>query len=243
MTSKDPLELIPQTTLPKLNLGKVDKILDAPLIKRIFKSQKKDFVLFVSYHQDLRQYLDGIEKQMDKTNQNYQEQIHEYLESINDDVIRFKTKMKEIERKNKVNKKELEKQALREEILREMEAEKKKKQLEEKVGVLKLKPKVSTESPTTGKIPIEAKKEQPQSPTTQEVDTETKPSEPDSLAQPKSQEVNTQTEPDSLDLAQFFKFLKQVVDDDLLVIKNDHGRLTIKDIDLDDDKIRIKVQE
>jgi hypothetical protein len=229
------------STLTKLGYPKIDRLCDASFIRSIFKSTKKDFAFFVSENQDLQDFLDSLEQKIEQTNTEYQGMIQEYVESIPDEVNQFKVKLKEIGREKKKQEKALAKQMLREEILREMEAEKKKKELEEKLGITKPDPPTTPEKTTTpqpdppktkGKTKFSFRKRSP----------------PDTPVKEVVDQVLQQTMPpkttiqDSMDLGLFFEFLKEVVKNGHLVIKNDSGRLDIRDLDLDEDKIRIKVE-
>lgn len=220
------------STLTKLGYPKIDRLCDASFIRGIFKSTKKDFAFFVSENQDLKDFLDTLESKIEDTNSEYQGMIQEYLESIVDEVNQFKVRLKEIGREKKKQQKELQKQMIREEILREMEAEKKKRELEEKLGITKSTTPEKTTTPdppkTKGKTKFSFRKRSP----------------PDTPAKDVVDQIlpAKTTIQDSMDLGLFFEFLKEVVKNGHLVIKNDSGRLDIRDLDLDEDKIRIKVE-
>ena len=228
-----------ETTLVKLGYSKIDKLCDATFIRSIFKSTKKDFALFVSENEDLQSFFESIEEKIDETNVEYQGMIREYVESISDDVNAFKLKIKEVERKKKLDEKERQKELLKQEILKEMEDEKRKAELEAKLGI----------KPNSGnnKANKEYEEEETDSSGKPELkfksklklkDIEPKDNKNDSN---NSNNLPKSFDQGSMDLGLFYAFLQQVVKNDLLIIKSDSGRMTIKDLDLDDDKIRIKV--
>lgn len=208
------------TTLVKLGYGKIDKLCDAGFIRKIFKSTKKDFALFVSNSTEMQTFLEGLEEKIEETNGEYREMIQEYLESIPDEVNKFRTKLKELQRLKKLNQMEIQKKLLREEILKEMEAENKKKEIQEKLGI----------KPTTNQSSTEESVEETEkSDTTNQMTFKSRP--PKTFCQ------------NSMDLGEFYAFLKVVIKNDWIIIKSDQGRMKVRDLDLDDDKIRIKVEQ
>lgn len=222
------------TTLAKLGYPKIDKLCDASFIRSIFKSTKKDFSFFVSENDDLQGFFESLEDKIEETNAEYQGMIQEYIESISDEVNQFKVKLKEIQREKKQNEKEMAKQQLREEILREMEAEKKKQAIEDKLGIKKPSDQESKkdedegQSKSRAKLSFKKKKVFPLEVVEEKVE--------------KSSPKNEPTIQESMDLGLFYAFLKEVVKKGHLIIKNDSGRMTIRDVDLDEDMIRIKVE-
>tara|TARA_R100001163_G_C5068434_1_gene208701 strand:+ start:1214 stop:1900 length:687 start_codon:yes stop_codon:yes gene_type:complete len=223
------------TTLVKLGFSKIDKLCDASFVRKIFKSTKKDFALFVSENEDIKGFLESLEEKIEETNSEFQEMIQEYIESIPEDINKFKLKIKELQREKKQNAKEREKQLLREEILREMEAEKKKSELESKLGMKK---------EITFKKADEDKAKMLKKPKFKLKTTENKEAEIKTIEKAIDETIPSTKAGvgDSIDLAHFFAFLKEVVKNDLLIIKNDEGKLNIRDVDLDEDKIKIKVE-
>jgi hypothetical protein len=221
-----------ETTLVKLGYSKIDKLCDATFIRRIFKSTKKDFALFVSENPDLQSFFEGLEVKIDETNVEYQTMIEEYLDSIQEDINVFKLNLKELEREKKQEEKERQKEQMRQEILKEMEAEKRKAELESKMGIIKPKVESASDEKESSGLKFKSKlklKEKPNENTDQSIKPIDKPS--------------TTFDQATMDLGLFFVFLKEVIKNDLLIIKSDQGRMTIKDIDLDDDKIRVKVSQ
>lgn len=220
-----------ETTLVKLGYGKIDKLCDATFVRKIFKSTKKNFALFVSENQDIQEFLTSLEERIEETNGEYQDMIHEYIESISDDVNSFKLRLKEVEREKKQKEKDRQKQLLKEEILREMEAEKKKMELESKLGIKKpIESDIDDEENNGIKTKLKLKPK------------------PRNLVNTPVEKIIEEAKEAShydnkdIDLGLFYKFLQQAIKNDLLIIKNDKGRMTIRDVDLDEDKIRIKVE-
>jgi len=215
------------TTLAKLGYPKIDKLCDAAFIRSIFKSTKKDFSFFVSENDDLQGFFESLEDKIEETNAEYQGMIQEYLESISDEVNQFKVKLKEIQREKKQKEKEMAKQLLREEILREMEAEKKKQAIETKLGIKK-----PSEQPEEKDPEVKVKSKL----------SFKKKSKPAEEIVEKVVESPKQPIQESMDLGLFYAFLQEVVKKGHLIIKNDSGRMNIRDVDLDEDMIRIKVE-
>ena len=221
-----------ETTLVKLGYGKIDKLCDATFVRKIFKSTKKNFALFVSENQDIQEFLTSLEERIEETNSEYQDMIHEYIESISEDVNSFKLRLKEIEREKKQKEKDRQKQLIKEEILREMEAEKKKMELESKLGIKKPVESDIDDEENGIKTKLKLKPKPRNVVNTQEI----------------MEKIIEETKESShyadkdIDLGLFYKFLQQAIKNDLLIIKNDKGRMTIRDVDLDEDKIRIKVE-
>lgn len=215
------------TPLAQLGLSKIDKLCDAKFITKIIKTTKTDFALFVSKNNDLKNFLVGLEEQIEKTNDEYKEAIEEYISAIPEDVLKFRNDLKEMKRKEKVRKKEIERDALKAELKREMEAEKKKKELEEKMGI-KHKDEAEPEPEPIHAKALSFKKPDPI---------------PEKAIEETVKEiVDGKNYQKSMDLGEFFEFLKEVVKEDMLVIKSDQGRLNIRDLDLDEGIIRIKVE-
>lgn len=229
-----------ETSLIKLGYSKIDKLCDATFIRKIFKSTKKDFALFVSENPDLQSFFEGLEVKIDETNVEYQTMIEEYLDSIQEDINVFKLNLKELEREKKQEEKERQKEQIRQEILKEMEAEKRKAELESKIGILKPKAESTTDEKESSGLKFKSKlklKEKPD----ENTDKSIKPI--DKLMTEVQKPTTASFDQGSMDLGLFFAFLKEVIKNDLLIIKSDQGRMTIKDIDLDDDKIRVKVSQ
>jgi hypothetical protein len=152
-------------------------------------------------------------------------------------------KIKEIERKKKQDEKERQKELLKQEILKEMEGEKRKAELEAKLGV-----KTSSKSKEDGENEDdgneEEEKEEPEikfKPKLKLKDIE--PKGKSSTLPPLEPNNAPSFSQSSMDLGLFFAFLKEVVKNDILIIKSDQGRMVIKDLDLDEDKIRVKVAQ
>ncbi|MEX0596368.1 MAG: hypothetical protein WD512_07690 [Candidatus Paceibacterota bacterium] len=228
-----------ETTLVKLGYNKIDKLCDATFIRKIFKSTKKDFALFVSENPDLQSFFEGLEAKIDETNVEYQSMIEEYLESIQEDINVFKLNLKELEREKKQEEKERQKEQMRQEILKEMEAEKRKAELESKIGILKPKAESGSDEKESSGLKFKSKlklRERPEENTDKSI-------KPIDKLMTEVQKPSTTFDQATMDLGLFFVFLKEVIKKDLLIIKSDQGRMTIKDIDLDDDKIRVKVSQ
>lgn len=231
------------SSLVQLGLIKIDKLCDAKFITKIIKTTKTDFSLFVKENGDLLKFLTELEKKIDRTNEEYKESIEEYLATIPDEVLKFRNRLKEIKRQEKLHKKEIEKEALKAEIRQEMEAAEKKKALEEKLGIqtansdTKLAEEKITEKALSFKKPAKIPSDNQNIKQTNIKQTIDKSDIKEIL-----ESIDSKSYQKSMDLGEFFEFLKEVVKNDLLIIKSDKGRLTIRDLDLDDDIIRIKVE-
>lgn len=248
-----------ETTLPKLGLNKIDKLCSADIVRQLFKSTKKDFALFVSENEDLLSFFQSLEEKIDETNAEYLEMIREYMESIPDEINAFKLKIKELERKRKIDEKARQKEIIKQEILKEMEAEKRKAELQEKLGI---KPTPSKEEDSEEETPAEEdeqekkikfftkgkklnEKKPSEKPNAEKSNPEKSSDKPDyeKINDKNIKNLEDNLKQNVMDLGMFFAFLKEVVKNDLLIIKSDEGRMTVKDLDLDDDKIRIKVSK
>lgn len=246
-----------ETTLAKLGFPRLEKLCDAKFVKSFFKTTKKDFALFVSENDEVRDFLSSLEEKMVEADDEYREMIQEYMESISDDINKFKTHLKELQRKKKLNILETQKKLLREEILRELEAEKKKQEIIDKLGIKPQKPESSfkkhdsdnesdvrekdKEEQETPKPAFKFKSKNNVDKPIDNINKSNKSKDIDkkSIDQDKDKEDSYQK---SIDLNEFYAFLKEVIKNDLLIIKHESGRMKIKDIDLDNDVIKIKVE-
>ena len=122
------------TTLSKV-FPRLDKICDAAFIKRALGTTKKDSVVFISDNQMCRDFFTEKEAEIDRHNELVREDIMQFLQDprMQLEVAKFKSIIKEKVAKEKLNKKDLEKQAIIEEFLREQE--KAKKDAEDRVAL------------------------------------------------------------------------------------------------------------
>jgi len=242
MTDDDDVNL-GDTSLVKLGFPRLEKLLDAKFIRSIFKTTKKDFALFISENDEVKAFLTSLESKIVEADDEYKQMIQEYMESISDDINKFKTHLKDLQRKKKQQVVDIQKKLLREEILRELEAEKKKQEIIDKLGIKKTESIDSDEAKDKEELEIIPLKFKKSNLTPQKSDVK------DAIKDTKdikeiAKDIIDST-PDkyqkSLDLGEFYAFLKEVIKNDLLIIKSDNGRMKIRDVDLDNNVIRIKV--
>jgi len=234
-------------SLAKLGLNRLDKLLDAKVVRGFFKSTKKDFALFISENDEVKDFLTSLEEKIVEADDEYKQMIQEYMESISDDINKFKTHLKELQRKKKLQVAEIQKKLIREEILREMEAEKKKQEIIDKLGIKKTEKESINEETIETITPTVSQLKFKKSSTSKKIESSNKDDKPsDDQNKQIINEIIKNVNDDekyqkSLDLGEFYAFLKEVIKNDLLIIKNDTGRMKIRDIDLDNNIIRIKV--
>jgi hypothetical protein len=220
-------------TLKKLGYENLDKIVSVDYLKTtVFKSfTKKDFCLFVSENDSCKQYMKALEQKVLASHIEVKGMLTQYLSTISTEITKFKNQVKEIKRKAKLEEDKLKEQMIFEKKLQEMVNGGKKDELEKKLGI-SLDKYVDKSAPNTPEA------------TPMEVDKPKAKFVVNVVKKPITSNIPEKLiDTGSLDLNTFFAFLQQVIKNDLLIIKDMEGnKLAIHDLDLDNDKIRMKLR-
>ena len=214
------------STLSKI-FPKLDKICDAPFIRKVVGTTKKDAVIFLTDNQECRRFFEVKESEIDRHNELVQNDISDFLSQnhMQIEIAKFKACIKERQAREKVQKRELEKQAIIEEYLRTQDKEKREAEEREKLGM----------APTT-KTMIKPKEP------TQKLETLSSSSDGEIEMQSASKENdNDSSEETVLNLDDFYQMFLAVYDGGHIQFK--HGEKSVKaKIDMDNDSQKIVVQ-
>lgn len=195
------------SALAKIGLVKLDRLCDAKFINSLVKTTKTDFAILVNKNAELKAFLGEIEKLIEDDHNKCKLMIQEYLELISSDILQFRSDLKEIKRQEKLRKKEIEREAMKAELRREMASDEKKQAILDKIGIT-----------TEEKKPLNFK-------------------------QAKSSDIKiSESQMQTMDIGTFYDFLRETVKNNLLIIKSDEGKMTIRDIDLDENTGVIKIK-
>lgn len=133
--------ITPANTPAPTTLGKIfprlDKICDAPFIRKVLGTTKKDSILFISNNVICNAFFQIKEQDIQTHNDLIKGEILDFFQSpqMQMEVAKFKATIKEKKAQETLKKKELEKQAIIEEYLREQERKKKEAEERERLGL------------------------------------------------------------------------------------------------------------
>lgn len=243
------------TTLSKI-FPKLDKICDATFIRKVVGTTKKDAVVFFTDNQECRRFFENKEAEIDRHNELVQNDIRDFLsqETMKYEIAKFKAVIKEKQAKEKASRRELEKQAIIEEYLRQQEKQKQEAEDRAKLGMPPstspssgsktiIKPKVSTIHPvssTTSSAPVAVV-----ATPVQQLETLSSSSEEVATNMASTTKSNVDgtdsSEETVLNLDDFFQMFQAVYDQGHIVFK--YGTKSVKaQIELDNDTQKIVVK-
>ncbi len=197
---------------------RLDKICDAAFVRKTFGTTKKDAISFILENNTCKRFFENKEQEIADTYDTVRNDIFTFLQSsvVRRDLDQFKMVIKQRQAQDKQRKKELEKEAIISEYLREQETKKKEEQL-----LAKITPNSDQTNRTSDTTIQEVSKEK------------TKKAEDADEAL---------SEEETIDLNDLCQILNAIIDQGLLVIKSSKGMLNIMGVSLDVESEKIIIQ-